>query len=238
MQMGITKDHKVSEIKTAQVFDRNALTIIAPPAKVAYSIYDFLKKPFRAYQVQQLRKLLCKFNRGRNFKSILVLGPSANEEADELHKILSVDPSKIQHIHAKNEYLSFEAFKNTPDAQAVIYGGKTHSTGLNLPERFGAVVITRPPNGAYSLTQEQYHILREKLNDYWELYHYRRDQLALQAAGRLQRSPGDTGIILILGETLEPKKSMRISEVIHKAWEQDSHKLPIRVDDWQTYNAI
>lgn len=248
MQMGIERS---KEKIMRQVFDRNLVRIVAPEmrkwkdacdgTKFGKRTWDtmreefsvFTKDDFRRRQIEEISKLIAAVQRAG--KSVLVLGPSSNEEADELHALLR-GQGGLDHVHAKKQYRAFKEFCNDEDSEpTVVYGGKTEAIGLNVPGRLRGTVITRPPNPRYMETRIQYHLKRGIKEKYDELYNFYRDQLSLQAAGRIQRSPTDKGILLILGEPSERNdRFMLISDMIHRAWNQGEDNKPIRAVDWDT----
>jgi len=238
MQMGIVE---AATLRVDQVFDRNLVRIVAPQMptwsdasnKRPMGGAPFTKDDFRRLQAREIKKLIDAVRPTK--KSILVLGPSANQEANDLYELLRGEHS-MEHIHSRKNYRVYKTFCNAANGgPAVVYGGKTEAIGLNLPGRLRGAVITRPPNGRHLDTRIKYHKERGLHDSYHNLLYFGRDQLALQAAGRIQRSATDRGILLILGEPLGRKdRFLHISEVIHRTWGQGAANKPIRALDWDT----
>lgn len=79
----------------------------------------------------------------------------------------------------------------------------------------------------YHYTLQKKELCPSAMSDFWNLYNFARDQMALQAGGRLQRLASDRGILLILGEDGK-NWSLPISEVTHRAWDQGEANAPKR----------
>ena len=203
-----------------QVFDRDQVEILSPYMERWNSLWGWSKKQeYRQSQADAIKSLVMEIQEN---KSVLVLGPTSNAEADEMWKRLRHQLPDWQHIHAKNEKRKYRAFcDDACPPRTILYGGNSESTGLNQPGKFALVVITRPPNPLCHLTREQYHKLQGNKVLYRDLYYFKRDQDAIQAAGRLQRQKTDRGRCAVLGEVSEEGTlSMFTSSVIHRAWQQ------------------
>lgn len=217
-QLGI---NVAAELHMDQVFDRNRIRILSPKMPKWNSKADQdTKNEYRNQQANAIQREVSNVRDGN--KSVLVLGPSANEEADEMYERLKGKCQGWVHIHAKKHTRLLREFCDGKLGHAIIYGGNSEATGMDLPGRLGLVVITRPPNPQLFHPRIEYHRLQANKRLYWNLYTFKRDQLALQAAGRLQRKNTDEGTVLFLGEGTPPsaKRQKTTSQVVNMAWQR------------------
>lgn len=205
-------------LRMDQVFDRERTVLVSPAMSAFPSFHDPDRtKKLKAFRDEQVHEILKAMQSVDAKKSVLVLGPTSNEEADQMFEYLSCQCPGRKHLKREDKK-GLRAFCSALDSPpSVIYGGKTQTTGLDLPGRLGMVVLTRPPNLRWRQTRLDYHKLQGNEVLYNSVYTFKRDQLALQAAGRLQRTFDDSGVVLILGDD-EKKTKLTVSETIRRAW--------------------
>ena len=220
-EVGLDHVGHVATQRMDQAFDRTKVRILSPlmdPYKSQGTPSE--KNAFRRAQVDRILEVLNTDVLKASFQSVLVLGPSANEEAEELYSRIPAECDTYRHLNATRDKYALDMFHNDPNAErCVVYGGRTLAVGLNEPGRYIVSVITRAPNDRWRPTRMKYHQAQGYGVLWDDMYTFKRDQLALQAAGRVQRSPDDRGFVLVLGEPDKLKKKLLVSETICRAWE-------------------
>lgn len=130
-------------------------------------------------------------------------------ELNELHKVLVARLPTYEVVLYTDNKRRIDELKHdlsTDWKTKVLVGKESLYTGLDLPNRIGLVAVFRALNYKPSII-EQY--TRDVLGlPNWEGVHYKRMVRQLQAAGRIQRSKDDSGVIALLSNTDQDVRDM------------------------------
>ncbi|KAK3289557.1 hypothetical protein CYMTET_2994 [Cymbomonas tetramitiformis] len=185
-------------------FDRSMVTFHTP-----YTSYRFNYNLFECQKFAKLRYLQeqCVLIAGiiqGTTKSTIVLCPNL-QELEMLRNLLKKKVNDIEHVDFSKEYFKFHKFVQTTKQRAVIYGSEGLSTGVDLPGRIGAVVITRPWNVVWPDVLYRYEVKILRKIHVQKMREYVRRRQTIQAIGRLQRCETDSGGVYLLGDNGDAK---------------------------------
>lgn len=201
-----TRARKVHYFRFQEPFDRRRVDILSPRMKINFNFARMEEDPAYAqsFMREQIRHILPLLKAMPEPKSALVLSGNLSETDRIREELQSLHPERV-HFAYRSGDTRFRDFEADLSARAVIYGADGLTTGVDLPNRIGLVVILKPFN---KRAEDHLHAYQEKVlgdirDDIWTMYWYKRDRIHAQAAGRIQRCAQDEGTLLILSDKHE-----------------------------------
>lgn len=201
-----TRARKVHYFCFPEAFDRRRVDILSPKMKLNFDFARMEREPAyaRHFMQEQIRHILPLLVAMPAHKSALILSGNLTETERIRDELQALHTDRV-HFSYKSGDTRFRDFEADPTARAVIYGADGLTTGVDLPNRIGLVVILKPFNKRAEdhLHAYQEAVLGDSRDEIWSMYWYKRDRIHAQAAGRIQRCAQDEGTLLILSDKHE-----------------------------------